>query len=189
MVDSGRCLSSVGRLPPKHRSHAATCVLTVAACLGTYGAVLVVLGVALARVGACPTSFGAGLDDAPCKRRIERSLPSQHASCRSALIGAVEAKADAGDQHLHVVLSKASIRARRAALRTVKARFDTIKEYAGVNGDRPRMGVEHLPSVGYQQHSFHSSRLPILGSHERQVKPGQAASSRAAATRKPRRIR
>jgi hypothetical protein len=57
-------------------------------------------------------------------------------------------KPDAGDDRPHVVLTQASIRARRTALRTVEARFDTSKEWAGVHCDRPRMGVEDLPSVG-----------------------------------------
>jgi hypothetical protein len=153
-VTSGRDASSVGRLPPKQRSHAAACILTVAACLGTYGAMLETVSVALARVGAHPAGLGAGLDDAPRKRRLELGLASQHATSRRTLIGAVVANADAGDDHPHVVLTEASIRARRTALRTIEARFDTSKEYAGVDCDRPWMGVEHLPSVGYQQYSF-----------------------------------
>lgn len=100
----------------------------LAAGLGADAAVLVVLRVALALLGADTARRHACLEQRPCELRLEGCLARQHAARRLAGIGAVEVDPDAPDELADVRLAQAGVGARDAGLSAREALLDAAGE-------------------------------------------------------------
>jgi hypothetical protein len=108
-----------------------------------------VIGVALALLSASPTCLGAGLHDRPGKLRHELRLPAENSASRDANVAAVLARPDAANHHADIVLTEASIRTSGTALCAVEARVDAGEQSARLNGNRPRMRLQHVLGVSH----------------------------------------
>ena len=116
-----------------------TRTLAAPARIGTPPAVLVVMGVALALLGALPAGDQAGFELAMPDRRVGVGLASDDARGRHAGIGAVEAEAQAALEVADVVLSERRVGADRAVRGAHAALVDAPGEHARDGGGR-RLG-------------------------------------------------
>ena len=124
-------------------------LLAAAACLGADTAVLVMVGVPLAFLGARAARLEARFDNAAREFGHELRLPAENPSGRDADVGAVLARRDAAQLLLHVRLTEARVGARGAALSAVEARVDARGQRGGVYLNGAWMGFQHLLGVGH----------------------------------------
>ena len=116
------------------------CALAAPALLGTQPAVLVVMGVALALLGAFPARDQAGLELVVLDPRVGISLAGEDARGRDAGVGAVEAEAQAALEVADLVLGERCVGADRAVRGAAAALVDAPSEHAYVDDERPRVG-------------------------------------------------
>lgn len=110
-------------------------LLTPAARLGADATVLhAMLGMLLAFITTEFACLRACLEKRPAQRRLERRLARLDITGCRADVGAVQIEADAADQHLNLLFTKAGIGAGGASLRAIETRADALDERAQVNG-------------------------------------------------------
>ena len=103
---------------------------------------LVMLGVALALLGAGGAGLPAALDLSPGGLRLVFRLAADHASGSDADVSAVQAEANAPPHLSEVLLGEVGVHADRAAASAVVALGDASGERLAVDLARPRMGGE-----------------------------------------------
>jgi hypothetical protein len=101
-------------------------LLAAAAGSGADATVVVVLGVPLTLLAAGATGRRAGLDRCAEDASIARGLAGDEAARSCAGISAIEAKANAADQLLHVLLAEAGVGAAGAGGGTVNTLVDAV---------------------------------------------------------------
>ena len=116
--------------------------LAAPALLGTQPAVLVVMGVALALLGAFPARDQAGLELVVLDPRVGIRLAGDDARGRDAGVGAVEAEAQAALEVADLVLGERCVGADRAVRGASAALVDAPSEHGRVDDERPRMSLE-----------------------------------------------
>jgi hypothetical protein len=105
---------------------------------------LVMGSMPLALGGGCATRDQAGLEGGSLGVQVWVCLSAGDAAGSDARVGAVEAKSDAADQCVDVVLGKARVGADNADGRAVRALVDAVHEHGQVGDERPRVGLEDV---------------------------------------------
>ena len=113
---------------------------------------LMMLGVALALLGAGRAGLPAALDLRPRGLRLVLRLAADRAPGRDADVGAVEAEANAAAHLSDVFLGEVGVHADRAAASAVVALGDASGERLAIDLARPRVGGEQLGYVGCGGH-------------------------------------
>src|SRR5919109_3975724 len=121
-------------------------MLAAAAHLGANAAVLVVIGVVLTLFATGPARQHAGLNRCADDADVGRGLAGHDAAGGLAQVGAIETKANAAHQPLHVALAEVGIGAARTRGGAVDARLDTAHHHVTIAARRMRVGLEHLSS-------------------------------------------
>jgi hypothetical protein len=124
--------------------------------------VLVVCRVLLALVGAGTAGHRARLDRRPEDAQIGLGLPNEDSAGGTAGIGAVEAEANAPNQHMYVRLAEVGVGAARACSRAVDTLVDTAQKRLAVEGAGARVRPEHVVN-GHV--TLPSVRATAVGSH------------------------
>jgi hypothetical protein len=117
-------------------------VLAAAAFLGAQAAVLVVVGVALALLGACAARRAAGLESGQLDGRIGVGLAREDAAGADTRVSTVQTEAKAPFQRADVVLGEGGVGADRACGCALPAFVDASSEDARLGDERPGMCVE-----------------------------------------------
>jgi hypothetical protein len=136
------------RLWHERSGHGLTRLGTFTARLGTDGAVLVVLAVAAALIGAGAAHLDARLELRTQCGGVAMTRPCHEGSGDAADLRAVEAQPHARHHLRHVVLPEARVGANRARLLALRARLYAPSRSVPVGTGRVRVRVEHpLQSV------------------------------------------
>jgi hypothetical protein len=125
-------------------------VLAAPAYLCADPAVLMVVRVPLALLGAGPAGLGARLNERARGLRIELGHSADDSARRSADVTAVLTQADTAEQRCDVVLTEACVRAGDTALRAIETSLDAGNESACLYRDLPRMRLEQLLCVRHR---------------------------------------
>src|SRR5262249_6474491 len=112
-------------------------------------AMLVMVGVSFAFLRALATRFAAGLDHRARQLDHELGLPAHDSPCRDADVAAVLAQGDRTQHCRDIGFGAGSIATRGAGLRAVVARRDARDERVELDVDRPRIRLQHLPSMAH----------------------------------------
>ena len=111
-------------------------------------AVFVVLGVALALLGAPPAGQPARLQHGPGEAGVVLELAGQDPSRRRAHVGAAQVGADAAAQDGHVIFTEAGVGAGGAGLNAVEAGFDAGGQVLPVGEGHGPASVGRVPQDG-----------------------------------------
>ena len=141
-VDTLLITAAVGLVD--QRKNVVASLLAPTASVGADAAMLVVLGVPLAFLGADTAGLRARFDHLAGELRLEGGLPRQDATRRLADIRAVEVEPDTADKLLNGRLTEAGVGATGAGRRAADALVDTARERVAVDGRRLRMSPDHL---------------------------------------------
>jgi hypothetical protein len=133
-----------GSGPGELRAELLARLLAPPAFLRADAAVLMVVCVALALVGARTARRQAGLQRVELRGGMGIGLAGEDACGAGARVRAVEAQTDAADEATDVVLGLARVRADRAARLTRAALVEAPRQHGDIGDQRPRMGSQDV---------------------------------------------
>jgi hypothetical protein len=98
-------------------------------------------GVPLALGPTDLTGRHAGLELGPQQAPIRLGLPGDQPAGRITDVGAVQVQPNAANQHLELRLAETGVSAGGAALGTIEASLNALRQRSGVDPGRARMGL------------------------------------------------